>query len=301
MIADKKYFSRAHIEAQSGFSTPALCECAIYCLELLSEFSLLQIPFRFKGGNSLLLILDEPERFSIDIDISLSAERIQLEEAVQKLFHRSGCFTSFENRPPKTKPHLPMISFKLFYNSYYLPADQSFVMLDAILKPPAYGGYMTKIRVKNLYESECSVEVSDVSGLAADKLLAIGPAALGIPLGKNKEAQRLKHVFDISRLYDKKIDKKTLNSAIQSCLEQENLIQQTGVSMADVISDTKKFCSLPLPFPAMPEAEKADDPYLAEIITGFGDFKKHLFRTRYTWDLLKRDMSRVLSILEMID
>lgn len=48
---------------------PALLERAIYAFGLLEAIKKVELPFCFKGGTSLMLLLDHPRRLSTDIDI----------------------------------------------------------------------------------------------------------------------------------------------------------------------------------------------------------------------------------------
>lgn len=48
---------------------PALLERVIYAFGLLEAIRRVELPFCFKGGTSLMLLLDHPRRLSTDIDI----------------------------------------------------------------------------------------------------------------------------------------------------------------------------------------------------------------------------------------
>lgn len=50
-------------------SDPALLEKVIYAFGLLEAIRKVGLPFCFKGGTSLLLLLEHPMRLSTDIDI----------------------------------------------------------------------------------------------------------------------------------------------------------------------------------------------------------------------------------------
>ena len=54
-IADKKYFSKEHVEEFRLNASSTLAEEAIHCLELVAELSGSGLKYQFKGGNSLLL------------------------------------------------------------------------------------------------------------------------------------------------------------------------------------------------------------------------------------------------------
>lgn len=50
-------------------SDPSLIERTLYAFGLLEAIQSVGMPFCFKGGTSLMLILDKPARLSTDIDI----------------------------------------------------------------------------------------------------------------------------------------------------------------------------------------------------------------------------------------
>ena len=64
-------FTAGHIKGiqQQGRRDPALVERTIFALGLLEAIARSGLPFIFKGGSSLLLLLSEPRRFSTDVDI----------------------------------------------------------------------------------------------------------------------------------------------------------------------------------------------------------------------------------------
>lgn len=50
-------------------SDPTIMERVIFALYLLEQLGKTNLDFIFKGGTSLILLLKEPSRFSVDIDI----------------------------------------------------------------------------------------------------------------------------------------------------------------------------------------------------------------------------------------
>ena len=70
-MIDKCVYELEHIRRlQKKYeSDPGLLERAIYAFGLLEAIRLVGMPFCFKGGTSLMLILNKPARLSTDIDI----------------------------------------------------------------------------------------------------------------------------------------------------------------------------------------------------------------------------------------
>ncbi len=302
MIAGKKdFFTKEHFEAHKGVAPAYLCELVVYCLELVSQMVHYGLKFRFKGGNSLLILLEDPQRFSIDVDIVTTVSKQDLIDLVKKITDECEVFYSHEIRRHKTKPWLPMISFKLFFKSYYQKEADSYVMLDCVLEEPPYAGIRKQVKCSSIYQSEEMVEVPSVAGLLADKLLTIGPKTLGIPIGKKKEAQRLKHIFDVTLLLAKDYDIKEFQENLNNCIKQENELQKSDFKLSEIIDDTKLFCSKPLDHDIKPElSEITGDDYLYEIAKGFDEFKTCLFKIDYTWDRFKKDCGEVLKLLELL-
>lgn len=76
---------------------PTLMESMIYALYLLEQLQLSGLDFIFKGGTSLILLMKEPKRFSVDIDIIVSPKisKEELEKHLSKI-EETSAFTRME-------------------------------------------------------------------------------------------------------------------------------------------------------------------------------------------------------------
>ena len=302
ILAHPQFFTREHFEARKGSAPAELCELVVHCLELVSQLAHRGLDFRFKGGNSLLVLLEDPQRFSIDVDIVTTVKKDELIQLVESVARECSAFDRWEVRQPKTKPWLPMLSFKLFFRSQYQPEHEAYVMLDAVLKPPPYTGVRRPVRCADIYQSPLEVEVPSISGLIGDKLLTLGPSTLGIPLGKAKEAQRLKHVFDVALLARTGYELEDVRSSVRGCIEQELEIQGRSMTWPEIRSDTRRFCSAALTHRERPDPSTLEGgTYLSEIALGFEAFRTHLFQIEYDWTMLRDDFSRILALLDELD
>jgi predicted nucleotidyltransferase component of viral defense system len=68
----------------------AILEKMIYAIHLLERLKANGLDFVFKGGTSLVLLLEEGNRFSIDIDIICSTDRTTLEKTLNKVIDSSS-------------------------------------------------------------------------------------------------------------------------------------------------------------------------------------------------------------------
>ena len=67
-----------------------LVEKSIRALSLLEGLSESSLPFVFKGGTALMLIFKEPHRLSIDIDIILPSDSLDLNTTLQQIATSKG-------------------------------------------------------------------------------------------------------------------------------------------------------------------------------------------------------------------
>ena len=296
-VADQKYFSKEHISLHRFEAPEALAEQAVYCLELVAELVQTGLSFQFKGGNSLLLILDAPQRFSIDVDIATDEPRERIEQSLEKAIKEFGLFTKWTKRQHQTKPWLPLSSYRCFFDSRFTGTADAFVMLDVQMTRSPYETRFVPIRCGDLIRSSCAAEIPLPSSIIGDKLLTLGPRTLGIPVGKGKDAQRLKHVFDVSLLLSTLPALSKIRESLFACLKHENDIQEKCIAVQYVLADTVAFCKTVREFSYMPEPNIALDPALIENITGFAPFTGHLFSKKYDWGALKRDMARAAFVM----
>jgi len=286
-----KYLEKSHIETCHFSASTLLAEQAIMCLELVSELVKSGLDFQFKGGNSLLLILDTPKRFSIDVDIATDCKRDEIEMSLDLCVDKFGVFKCWKPRQHKTKPWIPLASYYLYYKSGFTD-DESSVMLDVQLRRSNYRTSRKSVVCGDIYKSDALVELPLPSSIIGDKLLTLGPSTLGIPVGKGKEAQRLKHVFDISRLLTMEPKLSDIRESFTNCLQQENEIQVTKQSADAVIDDTLKFCGSIVSYPQIPSGDTLS-PIVEENAKGIIPFASHLFDSGYNWKMLQTDMAKV--------
>jgi hypothetical protein len=292
MTTDLRFFTPEHIEANRFNAPSSLAEEAVHCLELVAELVESGLPFQFKGGNSLLLILNEPKRFSIDVDIATDASREQIELCLGAITGENKVFTRWEKRQHKTKPWLPIASYYLYFVSRIKQGAEASIMLDVQLRRSPYKTEKKPVTCGKLYESATLVELPLPASIIGDKLLTLGPTTLGIPVGKGKEAQRLKHVFDVSRLLAVRPPLSEIRQSFIACLHHENEIQDRGKSVREIIEDTLSFCRSIAQFDEMPPEQNLS-PIAAENVRGLPIFAGHLFDAGYAWTDLQRDMARV--------
>ncbi|NMA05971.1 MAG: nucleotidyl transferase AbiEii/AbiGii toxin family protein [Acholeplasmataceae bacterium] len=113
---------------------------AFYLLEKLVETG---IEFIFKGGTSLILLLEQTNRFSTDIDILISKPKLEkLLLLFEKFATPESIFTSFEE-DIRLDSNFPKKHYKFYYNSLYKNEIQDgYILLDAVFQENPYKDWL---------------------------------------------------------------------------------------------------------------------------------------------------------------
>ncbi len=195
---------------------PNLMESMIYALYLLEQLQLSGLEFIFKGGTSLILLMKEPKRFSVDIDIIVSPKigKEELEKRLSKI-EKTSAFERMELDERRSyQGDIPKAHYKFIYNSNFPNKNQEGqvisnpereILLDILF---AENHYPTLIEIpletewilQN--EKPVSVTTPDINSILGDKLTAFAPNTTGVPYNAEKEKEILKQLFDIGHLFD---------------------------------------------------------------------------------------------------
>jgi hypothetical protein len=210
---------------------------AFYLLEQLSKTDL---EFIFKGGTSLLLLIDEMRRFSVDIDIVVTDQftRNELDELLNQMI-LSTVFTRMEEQI-RYKSNIPKAHYKFYYTS---PFDNSevYVLLDVLFEQSPYQDVIQVPIQNSLIETippKALVSIPTIENILGDKLTAFAPNTTGIPYGKGKEMEIIKQLFDIESLFDCAENLEKTRKVFQRCAVQELAYRGlTTLTLMDVLDD----------------------------------------------------------------
>ena len=165
--------------------------------------------FVFKGGTSLILMLENANRFSVDIDIVLNknyeSESIkkEIEDILSKIVNNSNfqAWTLDERR--SYRDGVPKAHYKLDYLPKYDPSGQ--ILLDILFEKNYYPNIIEiPVNTKWIESDEIiNVSVPDVDSITGDKMTAFAPNTTGIKYGTGKELEIIKQLFDIGNLFEK--------------------------------------------------------------------------------------------------
>ncbi|MES5896774.1 nucleotidyl transferase AbiEii/AbiGii toxin family protein [Bacillus cereus group sp. RP43] len=226
-------------------SNPELVEKVTKALHLLELLSQSELNFIFKGGTSLLLLLDNIHRFSIDIDIIVEKEKNEvtiqeLEGVITELVEKSSVFNDWEESERKAND-VPKSHYKLHYKSAVNESQPHYILLDVLFEKSHYEETTFRSIKCDFIEHEdpeVQVKMPTVECILGDKLTAFAPLTTGIPYMRNKELEIIKQLFDVENLFDEvgnlEIVKRTFS---QFALQELSYRDKKELSVDNVLED----------------------------------------------------------------
>ena len=187
-MLSRRNFTKEHIEElrNTGGNDPSILERTIYAFGLLEAIRKTEMPFIFKGGTALLLLLDKPMRFSTDIDIIVApgTDIDSYNEHAGKIFP----FVSCEENIRKGGRNIEKRHYKFLYESP-LTGKMIHILLDVLFEDNPYPAVEHR-EIKNsllLTEGDpLTVDTPSVNCILGDMLTAFAPHTTGIPFGIGK-------------------------------------------------------------------------------------------------------------------
>lgn len=236
----KENFSEQHIAdlRRTSNRDPALLERTVYAFGLLEAISRVGLPFIFKGGTCLMLLLDHPMRLSTDIDII-----VEPGTDIQMFLNEAAKIFPFEECNEQVRVGKNSIEKRHFKFTYLSPVSgrSIYILLDILFEKNHYSKLVEK-EIRNdllLTEGEClKVKIPSVSSILGDKLTAFAPHTIGIPLNANKDMEVIKQMYDVSTLIDAYDDFEELYKTYFEVAASEIAYRGIGASECDCLTDT---------------------------------------------------------------
>lgn len=218
---------------------------AFYLLEVLAQSD---IKFIFKGGTSLMLLLENFDRFSTDIDIIVNKRMFDtFSSKINSLKLKRFIKIEEDIRKPKDiiKKH-----FKFYYNSIY--EDNAYVLLDVVFDNVKYNLITLQNINCNFIDSKTpynQVFIPNVDEMLGDKLTAFAPNTIGVKYSETnshyaKNTEIIKQLYDISKLSLEYIDIDVVKQTYNKIYKIQCINRNVNYNDKDCLLDTIKTCFL---------------------------------------------------------
>ena len=240
----RENYTNEHIDklrAQTG-ADPSILERTIFAFGLLEAIRSAGMPFIFKGGTSLLVLLDHPRRLSTDIDIIVDKDT-----DVDDYINKAGKifpFVSVAEHIRKGGNDIEKRHFRFHFQSPRT-AKEINILLDVVFEDNPYLRITERpIRSKLLLSEgeDLLVRLPDKNCILGDKLTAFAPHTTGIPFGKDKELEIIKQLFDCWTLLQEMDNYQTVSSVYKMVSHIELGYRGLRKEPGDCLKDTIDSC-----------------------------------------------------------
>ena len=274
----RENFSESHIRTLQADSKrdPGLIERTIFAFGLLDALCEVGLPFVFKGGTSLMLLLKHPRRLSTDIDIIVApgTDIGHYLENAAKVF-------PFVAREEQIRVGKNKIEKRHFKFTYFSPVRKCefYILLDVLFEEHQYLRTVKRpIRNDILLpdDSPHEVEMPDVNCILGDKLTAFAPHTTGIPLGCDKDLEVVKQFYDVAALVEEFDSLDLVRGTFNRLVPIEAGYRGRDINPDDVLSD---IISTAHSIGSRGKVGDADYPFLLKGIKALGG---HVFGEKFS-------------------
>ena len=250
----KECFTDAFITSHAGdnIDKKRIYEKVVHAFYLLEKVAYTKLPFIFKGGTSLMLLLKEFNRFSVDIEIMMSPE-YEKDICKRVLFFKDEIFVDVKE--DKRKPaDIIKRHFKFFFNSIYNEKNESepYILLDIVFDNLHYKNtkqYNIESQFVKTDNPYLQVTIPNIDEMIGDKLTAFAPKTIGILYARpeqimSKHVEIIKQLYDVAKLYGKMTNIENVKEAYIAVANVQ--IKNRGLSLTyeDTLKDTIEACKL---------------------------------------------------------
>ena len=269
----KENFTEEHIRDLQSAShrDPLLLERSVYAFGLLEAITRVGMPFIFKGGTCLMLLLERPMRLSTDIDIIVApgTDLNTFIEEAGKIFP----FVSVEEQVRKGKNTIEKRHFKFVYESPVMERS-IYILLDVLFEDAKYKRLIAK-PIKNeliLTDGEdLTVQIPSVESILGDKLTAFAPHTTGILLNSNKDMEIIKQLYDVMTLIEVAEDFTEVRETYYSLVQDEIAYRGLDIGPGDALRDTY---NATVSIASRGKASKED---YVSYLQGLRDVRSHIY------------------------
>ncbi len=265
--------------AKKHKSDPILVEKVVRALYLLEQLKKSNLDFIFKGGTALMLLLPEPKRFSIDIDITISEKPKNIESIFDSIIRNSN-FIEFKEDEREVHADIEKSHYKFYYKSETNTREESeYILLDILYEDSHYGEHLSQIEIESPFvkteDKNTQVTVPIPEAILGDKLTAFAPNTTGVPYDREKEVEIIKQLFDVGHLFDmiKNID--TVSTVFNQFAKTEISYRNLDANPEDVLNDILETAIV------LATRGKVGNGNFKELQTGIQNIKNYIFSENF--------------------
>ena len=258
---------------------PSILERTIYAFGLLESLVRVDMPFIFKGGTCLMLLLKSPRRLSTDIDIIVKpgTDISHYIQEASKIFP----FQEVQEQSRIGKNQIEKRHFKFYYDS---PVNKKkfYILLDVLFEENHYNTLIQKEIVNEILLTEepyLFVRVPSIDCFLGDKLTAFAPHTTGIPYGIDKEMEIIKQLFDVAALIEECNKFRDIYESYMKTVVSEIAYRGNGCTAEDALKDTIKVAAC-----IISRGSNNPEEY-QKLMYGIKSIRTHIFSEKYSGEI----------------
>ena len=282
MISNESFTKDWLLSFRKQYKTldPGILEKMVNALALVEALKHNGLNFIFKGGTSLILLLKEANRFSIDIDIITQATKEEIEKVLTAVCADLH-FLRFELQEHRSyKEGAPKAHYKLFYNSKINNSEFP-LLLDILFEQNPYPE-TDEVDINSdfikLDGDPIKVTVPTIDSILGDKLTAFAPETTGIPFATDKELEIIKQLFDIGKLYEQVKNLEIVKTSFETISKKEIEYRKLSIESHSVLDDIINTSLL------FPQRQKGDQSKFEKLLRGITQINSYLIKDRFRID-----------------
>ena len=265
-----------------------LVERSLFAFGLQEALARAEMPFIFKGGTCLLLLLNDPKRLSTDIDIIVEP-CIDLDEYLRKA-EQIFPFKHMEENKRKGRNKIEKRHFRFYYDSP-IQSNETNIILDVVFGESPYAKVIEKEidnRFLKVSTPKIPIQVPSIDCILGDKLTAFAPYTTGIPFGVDKELEIIKQLNDIACLFNELQDYEAVRKTYLKTAEIEISFRGLDIDYKECLRDTIRAC-----LSVMAKGTICKEDY-QQFLIGIRKVKGHMIGYKYNPDDAVDQASKVL-------
>lgn len=235
-----------------------------------------------------MLLMDHPRRLSTDIDI-IAEPGTNLDKYLDRAAEIFP-FKAVEEQKRIGKNNIEKRHFKFTYDS---PINNGpfYILLDVLFEHNLYSELLQK-EIKNdllLTEPEyLPVFLPSVNCVLADKLTALAPHTIGVPLNSGKDMEVMKQFYDISSLLEIFTDFRQIGPTYRKISQAEIAYRGIESSSKDCLRDTFEAA---LCVASRGKVSKEEYPI---YVKGIRELKNHIYAENYTPEIAAGRAAKIM-------
>jgi len=289
-MLNRSNFTEEHIRKLQRDSKrdPSIIERTVFAFGLLEAISRVGMPFIFKGGTCLMLLLSQVKRLSTDIDII-----VEPGTPIDEYFERASVifpFIKYEEQIRVGKNNIEKRHIKFTYNSP-TGGKELYILLDVLYEENPYISTIEQSIQNSLLITEpdyIKVRIPSPDCLLGDKMTAFAPHTIGIPINSNKDLEVIKQFYDVCSLIDVFSDFNEVSKTFEIIAPTEIAYRGIDITIKDALEDTLWAAAC---IASRGKIREEDYPF---YVRGIRDLRNHVFIENYTPEVAAVNASRVM-------